>query len=204
MQSQSPDRFPSRADGVGVTVQVATPDDETAVGDLLAAAYPPLMAPGYDPDVLAAALPAMTKANPALLECGTYYLAMSPKGTVVGCGGWTCDRPGGGALPTGAPASGDPSGHIRHFATHPDWLRQGIARMLFERCTADAVSSGMRRFECFASLVAVAFYARMGFAAVGPMVVPLGPRGFPVTHMVMDLASNRPATPAPRPVGGAG
>jgi len=204
MPSRTPSRSASAYDTVRVSVRVATPGDEAAVGKLLAATYPRLMAPGYEPDVLAAALPAMIKANPALLASGTYYLAETPEGAVVGCGGWTHDRPGGASPETDASPPSDAAGHIRHFATHPDWLRQGIGRKLFERCAADAVSDGVRRFECYASLVAVAFYARMGFSVVGPRSIPLGAQGFPVTHMVADLPPTRPAPQVARPdaVGG--
>ena len=53
----------------------------------------------------------MTQANATLISARTYYLAVSDNGLVVGCGGWTRERPGSGEV---EPALA----HIRHFATH--------------------------------------------------------------------------------------
>jgi hypothetical protein len=45
------------------TLRVATPDDARKVSDVLAASYSTLYRGWYRDDVLAAALPAMTRAN---------------------------------------------------------------------------------------------------------------------------------------------
>ncbi|EKV32379.1 GCN5-related N-acetyltransferase [Caenispirillum salinarum AK4] len=165
-------------------VRVATVDDAAAVTALLEACYPTLMTPHYDPAVMARALPLMCRANPSLLASSTFYIAMSTEGTTLGCGGWTLARPGAPDDPV------DPTlGHIRHFATHPDAVRRGVARAIFARCAADARAAGVARFECFSALGAEPFYAAMGFRAVGPMAVAMGPDlRFPSTRMVMDLA----------------
>src|SRR5215217_7069480 len=135
-------------------VRVATPDDAEPIGTLLRASYPSLMPSGYSAAVLARALPLIVRASPALLRSGTYYLAEGPGRALAGCGGWTFERPGAAGAPI------DPTlGHIRHFATHPDWIRRGVGRALFDRCVADARVAGVQRFECYASLVAEPFYA---------------------------------------------
>jgi GNAT superfamily N-acetyltransferase len=81
------------------------------------------MKAGYDAFFLSAALPLMTRANPTLLQSGTYYLSETQDGTIIGCGGWTFERPGGGEVVPGLV-------HIRHFATHPDWIGRGIGTAL--------------------------------------------------------------------------
>ncbi|WP_404381305.1 GNAT family N-acetyltransferase [Caenispirillum salinarum] len=165
-------------------VRQATVDDAAAVTALLEACYPALMAPHYDPPVLARALPLMCRANPALLASGTFHVAEDATGRVIGCGGWTLARPGAPDDPEDATL-----GHIRHFATHPDAVRRGVARAIFDRCAADARAAGVRRFECYAALGAEPFYAAVGFRAVGPMAVAMGPDlRFPSMRMVMDLA----------------
>lgn len=148
-------------------IRATTPADAGAVSDLLAQSYPRLMPAGYDAATLAAALPIMTRANPALLASGTYYGAVAASGELVGCGGWTAGRPGSGAVEAGL-------GHVRHFATHPDWTGQGVGRTLFQHCRAEAAKAGIHRFECYASLNAEAFYRALGFAVVGPLEVDFG------------------------------
>jgi N-acetylglutamate synthase-like GNAT family acetyltransferase len=154
-----------------IRVRVASLDDIDAVDEILQLSYPILMAPGYTKEVLARALPLMVRANPALLRSGTFYLAeQAPDGAVAGCGGWTFERPG----ESGAPI--DPTvAHIRHFATHPDWIRRGVGRALLDRCIAEARAAGVHRLECYSSLVAEPFYAALGFTFVERLMVEMGP-----------------------------
>ena len=142
--------------------------DVPAVTALLEACYPVLFALGYERDVLAPALPRMTKANPRLLASGNFFVAESADGGIVGCGGWSQERPGTNDIVEG-------EGHIRHFATHPDWLRRGIGRAIIDHCVGQATAAGVKRFDCYSSLVAVAFYRAAGFSTVGAMTLDLGP-----------------------------
>jgi N-acetylglutamate synthase-like GNAT family acetyltransferase len=163
-----------------IVVRVAGPDDAEVVGAVLRASYPSLMAPGYSANVLARTLPLMVRPNPTLLRSGTYYLAKAADGTVAGCGGWTLERPGAVSAPI------DPTlGHIRHFATHPDWIRRGVGRALFDRCVADARIIGVQCFECYSSLVAEPFYGALGFVAVEPITIDMGSGiAFPSVRMI--------------------
>lgn len=167
-------------------IRATTQGDTTAVAAVLKGSYPVLLAPAYDPALLAKALPLMTRANPVLLASGTYYLAEAADGTPVGCGGWTFERPGAPDDPI------DPAlAHIRHFATHPDWTGRGIGRALFERCLADAGAAGACRFEAWSTLVAEAFYRRMGFETIDRFEVAMGPEvRFPSVRMVRGAAGD--------------
>ena len=80
-------------------VRVATLNDADMVESVLRASYPNLMTPEYTAELLARAVPLMARGNPALLRCGTYYLAQGPEGAEVGCGGWTLERPGAAGEP---------------------------------------------------------------------------------------------------------
>src|SRR5690606_20106321 len=124
----------------------------------LGASYPALLAADYDPDLLARALPLMCRANPRLLESGTYYVA-ERAGVIVGCGGWTREPPGGGPA---APAEG----HVRHFATHPSAIRSGVGAAMLRRCFEDAAGAGIGLLHCNATRPAVPFYAAAGFARI--------------------------------------
>jgi len=149
------------------SIRPATPEDEAAVSQLLQASYPVLMKAAYEEAVLAKALPLMTKANPVLLESGTFYLAETADGQIIGCGGWTKERPGSGEVV-------EDLAHIRHFAVHPDWTRHGVGRALFACCRDAAKKEGVERFECYASLNAEPFYRSVGLERLEPFEVPMG------------------------------
>ena len=124
------------------------------------------MATSYDAKLLRLATPIITQANPKLLASGTYHVAEAD-GVIVGCGGWTPERPGTTEKQPGV-------GHVRHFATIPDRAGQGIGRMIYARCETQARAAGVTVAECYASLNAERFYASLGFATVGPVTIPLG------------------------------
>lgn len=126
------------------------------------------MKSAYDEEVLAPALELMTQANPSLLSSGTYYVAELTSGLLVGCGGWTPERPGTKSVEPGL-------GHLRHFAVHPDWTRRGIGRALIEACDRSARAAGVMTFECYSSLNAERFYRALGFVRIREMNMELKP-----------------------------
>ena len=150
-----------------IVVRVATSDDLDLLSGLIAASYATLDDGSYDRGNLAAAMPAISKANPKLLASGTYFVA-EIDGEPAGCGGWTFDKPGSGEVVDGV-------AHIRHFATHPDHLRKGVAKALLERCLADATAAGARLMKSQSTLPAERFYAGAGFRRVRPIEVEAGP-----------------------------
>jgi GNAT superfamily N-acetyltransferase len=161
----------------GMRLRVATPEDAEAVAAVLHPSYGDLMASAYPAELLARALPLITRSNPSLLSSGRYYLVQTPTGEPAGCGGWS-------AHPPGASEPEAWRAHIRHFATHPGWIRRGVGRMLYERCEADARAAGFAGFECWASLNGEPFYAALGFRRLGPIEAPLpGGLSFPAVRM---------------------
>jgi GNAT superfamily N-acetyltransferase len=161
------------------TIRPTTLEDFGAITELLAASYPVLMLGSYDEPLLSQLLPIICQANPTLLSSGTYFVAEANTGALTACGGWTPERPPG----TGNDQSG--LGHIRHFATHPDWLRRGLARCIFETCEADAISQGIDRFECYSSLNAEPFYRSLGFRRVRKVLVPMS-NGLQMPAVLME------------------
>jgi len=163
-------------------VRIATPDDADAVSALLAASYPSLLASHYDKDLLAQALPLITRANPKLLACGTFYVAQSQQNGLVGCGGWTREHPGTGDVVQG-------EAHIRHFATHPDSTRKGVARAIIERCRTDATARGIVTLHCSSTLAAEGFYHALGFKTIAPAEVLMSSNlRFPTILMQLELS----------------
>lgn len=147
-------------------IRIATLADEQAVTELLEASYPALMKAAYPPEMLTAILPAITKGNPTLLTSGTFYLAETTDQTIIGCGGWTKERPGSSEVQSEV-------GHIRHFATHPDWIKKAVGRSIYAQCEQEAKADGIKCFECYSSLNAVGFYAALGFQPIQEVEVPL-------------------------------
>lgn len=118
------------------SIRVANLQDTDAVTSLLEASYSNLLTSRYGPEVLAKALPIMTKANTRLLTSQTFYLAHGGE-QLVGCGGWSREAPGSGEIKEG-------TAYVRHFAMHPDWLRRGVGRSLLSRCLEETVKLGIR------------------------------------------------------------
>jgi N-acetylglutamate synthase-like GNAT family acetyltransferase len=149
------------------SLTVAGTNDAPAVSALLEASYPALLRPDYSAEILAAALPLLTRANPSLLASGTFYVAQADS-QIVGCGGWSFERPGSGEVVAGL-------GHIRHFATHPDWTRIGVGRALLSRCIQEATISGLDVLHCQSTLSAQEFYRKQGFVPLKTADVALAP-----------------------------
>jgi GNAT superfamily N-acetyltransferase len=162
-------------------LRVATPDDSAAVASVLGPSYAELMAPAYPAELMARALPLITRPNPRLLASGLYYLVEAESGEPAGCGGWSANPPDR--------IDHDPQrAHIRHFATHPSWLRRGVGRLLYERCEIDARAARFTVIECYASLNGEAFYAALGFRRLGPIATPMsGGIRFPAVRMERAL-----------------
>jgi len=148
------------------TIRSATDQDIPAVDALLGRAYPRLLKADYPPSALVLALPLISRAQPQLVTCGTYYL-VEKGGDLLGAGGWTANPPGQGQLTRGV-------GHIRHVVTDDRAVRRGVGRALMLHIIADAKANGLRRLSCLSTLTAVPFYAAMGFDTIGPVTIPLG------------------------------
>lgn len=172
-----------RRAALDLRVRPTCPEDAAAVERVLKASYPQLMARAYDSDLLARALPLMTRPHPRLLASGLYYLC-ELEGRVVGCGGWPFEKPGGTEIEPGI-------AHIRHFATDSAWIGRGVGRALYRRCEEAARAAGVRTFHCYASLNGEGFYRALGFTRIAPIVVA----------MAADVAL--PSILMRRPLGGA-
>lgn len=165
-------RYLRLMNAVSITLRSATARDVAAVDTLLGRSYPKLLKADYPPSVMVTAVPLISRANPALVQSGTYYVAETSEGEILGAGGWTTVR-GSGA-----------TAEVRHLVV--DWRRQrlGIGRRLMMGIFAEAQLQGICRFEARATRTAVPFYAAMGFETVGHAVATLRPGiDFPIVVM---------------------
>lgn len=158
-------------------IRVATRADISGVDALLAKCYPKLLKPDYPPSVMVTALPLISKAQPKLVTCGSYYVAETASGEIIGVGGITRDK----AIAT--------KGHVRHVGTDPDMARRGVGRALLTHALDQAAVDGMGEIECWSTFTAERFYASLGFETIGPIDVPLQPGiTFPSLRMMLGLA----------------
>ena len=166
-------------------VMPATPADAGTVTRILAASYPSLMRGAYPDALLDRALPLITRANPALLESGTYYLALAESGESIACGGWSHRPPERDESEAGL-------AHIRHFATHPDWTGRGAGRAIYRSCEDQARAAGFTRFLCYSSRNGEPFYAALGFRRLREIAVPMGPGlRFPSILMMREISGQQ-------------
>jgi GNAT superfamily N-acetyltransferase len=163
-----------------ITIRPTIPQDLAAVDALLAASYNSLLKRDYAPSVLVTALPLISRANPALLRSGSYYIAEDGEGRTLAAGGWTRATPQGGVGVAEI-------GHVRHVATHPAHLRKGLAQAILTRTLTDALAAGVERMICQSTKTAVPFYRAMGFRVRGDIVITLRP-GITFPAMEMERA----------------
>ncbi|MEM6636359.1 MAG: GNAT family N-acetyltransferase [Pseudomonadota bacterium] len=158
-----------------LTVRVATQLDMAAVDALLARSYPRLLRRDYPPSMMVMALPLISRAQPLLLSSRTYYVAETESGAIIGAGGWTRRKSGSFA-------------DVRHVVTDDRAVRRGIGRTILNRVFEQAKAAGVTLLDCKSTRTAVPFYQALGFVALGPIEVPLGPGiAFPAMHMQRRL-----------------
>lgn len=130
--------------------------------------------------MLVMALLKISRAQPDLVTCGTYYL-VEDEDRLLGAGGWAATPPGRAKMTRGV-------GHIRHVVTDDRATRRGVGRALLTHIATDAKTQGLRRLHCLSTRTAEPFYAAMGFARLAAITIPLGPGiDFPAIEMERDL-----------------
>jgi len=164
-----------------ITLRTAVPTDLAGIDRLLGRSYPRLLAADYPASTLVLAVPRFSRAQPELLASGRYYVAEDMQGRILAAGGWSRRNPSGGPV-------AETTGHVRHVATDPDALRQGLGRLVMERVMAEARAEGMDRLDCLSTRTAVPFYRALAFRILQPKELALAPGiGFPVVRLLRDL-----------------
>lgn len=164
------------------SIRIAEMGDAVAISRVLLASYSALYRGWYQDDVLNAALPAMTCANPRLLATGRYFVAEIGD-AIVACGGWSAEKPGGAMISRLA--------HVRHFATDPDFINRGCGGAILTRSLEEAAAAGFAEIESVSSLTAEAFYARHGFSPVAMVRQPMGGADFACVLMRRRLEGRK-------------
>lgn len=171
-------------------VRPATIADTTDAAGVLKASYENLLTDFYESDVLEEAMPFLTSPQAELLACGTWYLVQHPDTKeYVGCGGWMGKAAGklpssssddDGELPSLSNYDNDGHNdtnrpHLRHFATHPNWVRKGVAQTIWKRVlkdTAGVANNDATVIDAHATLAGQSFYESLGFKPVQFIDIP--------------------------------
>ncbi|WP_343528397.1 GNAT family N-acetyltransferase [Sphingomonas sp.] len=121
-----------------------------------------------------------------LIADGTYLLA-ERDGRLAGCGGWSARATlygGDHSTALRDAALLDPERHparIRAMYTDPDFVRQGLGRLILTRCEDAARAAGFRSAEMMATLAGEPLYRACGYAVIEPI------RSAPVDGVTVPL-----------------
>lgn len=130
-----------------------------------------------------------------LIRDGTYYV-IEESGLVIAAGGWSARRTlyGGDQAKEHDDPPLDPAtdaARIRAFFVHPDWTRRGLARRLYDTCSAAAWFAGFRRFELMSTRPGEPLYLALGFVPLERVVQHL-PGGVDVDFTRMSRPIDEP------------
>ena len=161
-------------------LRTATHGDRAALQTLIARSARALGASDYRPEQIEAALQGAFGVDSQLIDDGTYFVAETRDGELIGCGGWSRRRTlfGGDSHAERNAAELDPrtdAARIRAFFVDPGHARQGIGRALLERCESEARARGFSRFELMGTLPGVRLYQALGYVAGELMHYPVAP-----------------------------
>lgn len=151
--------------------------DRASVGELILASARQLSRGYYSADQIEAAITHVFGVDSALLQDGTYFVAVRRE-RLCGGGGWSKRRTLFGGDQFSSRDRGDleprrDAAKIRAFFVHPDFVRRGIGRMLLQRSEEEAHRAGFRKLELMSTLPGVAFYLASGYRMGKPVVQPI-------------------------------
>lgn len=121
----------------------------------------------YDKRQIEAGLRHIGTLDPALIDAGTYFVAVSDD-EIIGCGGWMpagqlvgCGKPNGNDIGAGTNAAA-----IRSVFVSPAHAGKGIASVIMKHTEAHARAAGYDVFELLSTLNAMTFYVRHQYRPV--------------------------------------
>jgi GNAT superfamily N-acetyltransferase len=179
--------------GTPYRLRVATVADEAALHALIGRSIRALGANDYTTEQIEAALTGAFGVDTALVRDGTYYVVVTDRDEIVGCGGWSRRRTlfGSDARADRDDAWLDPRtdpAKIRAFFIHPDHARRGLGRLILDRSESEAMRAGFTRFELMATLPGQRLYETCGYVPGSPIQHPL-----PGGHLIMFVPMSKAA-----------
>ena len=154
----------------GFAIRLAEASDTDAIASLMAASISELQRGFLTPSQIAASASVMGL-DRQLIADGTYYLTEQGD-RLAGSGGWSKRATlygGDHSMSLRDARLLDPAtepARIRAMYTHPDFARQGVGRLVLQRCDEAAAAAGFGRFELMATLSGEPLYEACGYRAV--------------------------------------
>lgn len=167
----------------------ATVTDVPEIERLVARSARGLSQGDYNEDQIEAALGSALGVDSQLIRDETYFVASIEGGQLVACGGWSYRKTlfGSDGRADREPETLDPASEaarIRAFFVDPDWARQGLGRLMLDRCEAEIVARGFRSAELMATLPGERLYRARGYVAGSPVEHAL-PNGLHIRFVPM-------------------
>lgn len=160
-----------------ITIRPANVEDIPQLLELIALSARGLSTGYYAPAETESAIKYVFGVDTQLIKDETYF-AVEEDGLLIACGGWSKRNTlfGGDQYKTEADPLLDPSkdaARVRAFFVHPGKARKGVGQLLINACEKAAIANGFSRMEMGATLPGVPFYAKMGYAEMEQIKLPL-------------------------------
>lgn len=160
-----------------LSVRPATLDETSVLLELIALSARGLSVGYYTPAETESAIKYVFGVDTQLIIDQTYFV-VEEDGMVIACGGWSKRNTlfGGDQYKSEADPLLDPgkdAARVRAFFVHPDKARKGVGQLLINACEQAAIANGFSRMEMGATLPGVPFYAKMGYAELEQIKLPL-------------------------------
>jgi GNAT superfamily N-acetyltransferase len=154
--------------------RLAVPGDLAALREVMRRSIESLQDDFLTPEQVAASHKVMGL-DAQLIADGTYFIVESD-GAIAGCGGWSWRSTlygGDDSIVTREPRPLDPAvepARIRAMYTDPNFVRQGVGRLVLELCEDAAREAGFRSATMMATMAGVPLYRACGYAEAEPPV----------------------------------
>ena len=173
-----------------LTHRVATEADIPALVALMDLSISGPLADFLTPEQIAASRVLMGLDSQIIAD-RTYFIVEADD-VLAACGGWSrrITTYGGDHTPGRAPeplTPGVDAARVRAMYTHPDFLRQGIGRMILDLCEAAARTGGYDRVELVATMGGEPLYLSAGYREIERFEDDRGGAPVPLVRMGKGL-----------------
>ena len=159
------------------SIRLATTADRWDLDRLIAMSVRGLASEYHTPDEIESSLRYLFGVDSRLIDDGTYYVIEGPDG-ILASGGWSRRKTpfGGDNAEIRDDGFRDPArdpAAIRAFFAAPHAVRQGLGRMILERCEEECRTAGFGAVELVATRMGLAFYGACGFESIETVMISL-------------------------------